>query len=239
MTVERPTALRMASLHLRLGQLGLARAELEALAGGDALDHAGMVDLVEARWRSGDLAGAGAVAGALLDHGQVDLLTLVVAAESSAADGRPEEARRLAARAEGLADGALDAVFAGMPNSRIWSGADVPAVEARPAVARPVRSPAPSVAPPARPSAPETPSAAAEAAFARGRSALAAGDDTTAAIRLGVALRLDPQVAGRVLDALGDWERHPTLALVAGDALRLLGREADALAAFEHAHGPT
>lgn len=80
------------------------------------------------------------------------------------------------------------------------------------------------------------PAAAAEA-FAGGRGALAAGDVTTAALRLGVALRLDPGFAEGVLDALGDWSRDPSLALVAGDAFRLLGREAEALDAFDCARG--
>ena len=50
----------LARLHLRLGSLALARAELETLAGRDALDADGLVDLAEARWRTGDIAGAGA-----------------------------------------------------------------------------------------------------------------------------------------------------------------------------------
>ena len=41
----------LARLHLRLGSLALARAELETLAGQDALDGEGLVDLAEARWR--------------------------------------------------------------------------------------------------------------------------------------------------------------------------------------------
>jgi hypothetical protein len=56
---------------------------------------------------------------------------------------------------------------------------------------------------------------------------------------LGVALRLDPGFAEGVLDAVGPWERDPALALVAGDALRLLGREAEALVAFDLARDHT
>jgi hypothetical protein len=40
-----------------------------------------------------------------------------------------------------------------------------------------------------------------------------------------------------VLAAIGDQAADPALALVAGDALRLLGRESEALAAFDHARG--
>jgi len=43
----RPADLALARIHLRLGSLGLARAELEALAGQDALDADGLLDLAE------------------------------------------------------------------------------------------------------------------------------------------------------------------------------------------------
>ena len=247
MTDRRSTALQLASLHLRLGQLGLARAQLEALAGRNALDHGGLVDLVEARWRSGDLTGAGTVAVALVERGQEDLLLLVVAAEAVAADGRPGDARRLAARAEAIGGGSLDALFAGMPRSAIWPeeaaiglSPDALLLQAREPVSAtgvPARTPVSATGVPAmRLAVGPAPAAAAEA-FAGGRGALAAGDVTTAALRLGVALRLDPGFAEGVLDALGDWSRDPSLALVAGDAFRLLGREAEALDAFDCARG--
>ena len=79
--------------------------------------------------------------------------------------------------------------------------------------------------------------AAAAEAFAGGRAALAGGDVGLAAHRLGVAMRLDAGFAEGVLDAVGDWDRDPALALVAGDALRLLGREAEAHLAFDRARG--
>ena len=85
------------------------------------------------------------------------------------------------------------------------------------------------------PDAPAT-TAAAEA-FAGGRAALGGGDLHAAALRLGVALRLEPAFAEAVLDAIGERAVDPGLALVAGDALRLLGREAEALAAFDRARG--
>lgn len=46
---DRPTDLRMSRLHLRMGALELARAELEALAGGSELDTDALIDLAEAR----------------------------------------------------------------------------------------------------------------------------------------------------------------------------------------------
>jgi tetratricopeptide (TPR) repeat protein len=110
----------LARLHLRLGSLALARAELETLAGQDALDEDGLVDLAEARWRTGDIAGAGEAAIAALNEDKGPLLALVVAAEAAAARGRPTEARRLADQAMEAAAGTIDAIFAGMPRASVW-----------------------------------------------------------------------------------------------------------------------
>ena len=110
----------LARLHLRLGSLALARAELETLAGRDALDEDGLVDLAEARWRTGDIAGAGEAAGAVLQDEQGPLLALIVAAEAAAARGRPTEARRLADCAMTVAGGSIDKLFAGMPRAGVW-----------------------------------------------------------------------------------------------------------------------
>ena len=74
-------------------------------------------------------------------------------------------------------------------------------------------------------------------AFAGGRAALAAGDSTQAALRLGVALRLEPGFAETCSTRSVAHGLEPALALVAGDALRLLGRESEALAAFDMARG--
>ena len=60
---------RLARLHLRTGLLRLARVELEELAGDGGLDTDGILDLAEARWRTGDLRGAAEAAGAWLDAG--------------------------------------------------------------------------------------------------------------------------------------------------------------------------
>lgn len=110
---------RLARLHLRLGQLELARAELEALAGAGDLDADTLLALAEARWRTGDLPGAGEAAQACIDTGRDDTLALVIAAEATAAIGRPGEARRIAAQAL-LRDESLDPVFAGIPRSLVW-----------------------------------------------------------------------------------------------------------------------
>lgn len=244
-TSGRPPALRLAGLHLRMGQLPLARAQLEALAGRGDLDDAALRDLAEVRWRTGDMAGAGEAARVLLASGREDGLALLIAAESIAAIGRPGEARRLAARALAVTAGPLDPIFAGMPRNPIWPEDRKPAGDdgAAPAdgtgaghsehLAHGSRqrhaAPVDGEAGPA--------SAAAAETFAGGRAALAGGDVGLAALRLGVAMRLDAGFATGVLEAVGAWERDPALALVAGDALRLLGREAEALVAFDLARG--
>jgi hypothetical protein len=103
-----------------MGSVELARAELETLAGHDTLDLDGLVDLAEARWRTGDLDGAGEAAMAALDGDEGPLLALVVAAEAAAARGRPTEARRYVDRAMLAADGSIDRLFAGMPRGSAW-----------------------------------------------------------------------------------------------------------------------
>ena len=60
---------RLARLHLGTGLLRLARVELEELAGDGGLDADGILDLAEARWRTGDLRGAAEAAGAWLGAG--------------------------------------------------------------------------------------------------------------------------------------------------------------------------
>jgi hypothetical protein len=119
-STERAPDLVLARLHLRLGSLSLARAELETLAGRDMLDAEGVVDLAEVRWRTGDIAGAGEAAELVIDDDEGPILALIVAAEAAAARGRPTEARRLAAKALVAANGSIDAIFAGMPRSPAW-----------------------------------------------------------------------------------------------------------------------
>jgi Tetratricopeptide repeat len=219
----RPPALRLARVHLRLGSLSLARAELEALSGRALLDDDGLLDLAEARWRTGDLAGAGDAAIALVDRGREDIIALVIAAEAIAAAGRPTEARRLANRAIEATSESLDALFAGMPRSAIWPVEDTDDGGLEAFIPDSV--------------AVDSASPAAVDAFASGRAALAAGDSTQASLRLAVALRLEPGFAESVLESVGPHASEPAIALVAGDALRLLGRETEARAAYDVARG--
>jgi len=76
-----------------------------------------------------------------------------------------------------------------------------------------------------------------------GRVALAAGQTALASMHLGLAIRLDPALAPAVLDvldALGAAEAdRPELALVRGDAYRLVGREREARRAYGRARPST
>jgi tetratricopeptide (TPR) repeat protein len=225
---RRAISLRLARLHLRMGLLALARAELEANAGRGSLDELALLDLAEARWRTGDTAGAGEAANAAIGRGAEDPLAYVIAAEAIAGVGRPAEARRLAARALEGGGLSLDEVFAGLPRSLIWPGEAPIADDAPPPAGHRTRAVDDDESPA---------SAAAAEAFAGGRAALAAGNVALASLRLGVAIRLEPKFAQGVLTAIGGRAAEPYLALVAGDALRLLGREHEALAAFDRARG--
>ena len=118
--LTRSMDLVLARAHLRLGSLTLARAELEALDASGRLDTDGMLDLAEARWRTGDLVAADAAANTVLATDEPGPLALLIAAEAAAVDGRPGEARRLASRAIELAGGSIDALFAGMPRAGVW-----------------------------------------------------------------------------------------------------------------------
>lgn len=245
------TDLRLARLHLRMGQLGLARAELEALAGSGDLDDAGLLALAEARWRTGDLAGAGEAAQAYLAPGGDDVTALVIAAEAVAAVGRPGEARRIAGRALEQADVPLDRIFAGMPRSSIWP-AD-PADAAQPTLfgAEPVARRGPVRAGPIRAEAPEAGDEDRPRSTGPGlwdtetvepdllpdpvdlidaaREAFDGGDARTAAVKLAIALRAAPELAPAILELTEPARRRtPEVELARGDAFRLVGRELDA-----------
>lgn len=245
-----PTArdpdLQLARLHLRSGGLALARAELEALAGTGALDDDGLLDLAEARWRTGDLIGAGDVAQTYLDTGGRSVVATVIAAEAMAALGRPSEARRFVADAIERSDGSLDPVFAGMPKLAPWP------FDVTHATGEPVGSIFGDEGVPARPAGEaavgmigmwgdEVPADALESMvrgpeLADAATELAAGDLDRAAVRLGLLLRADPGAAGAVLAAIGD-RRSPALDLVRGDALRMAGDEPEARRAYSSAVG--
>jgi len=240
--VERDQDLVLARLHLRLGSLGLARAELEGMAGNGTLDDEGLVDLAEARWRTGDLSGAGEAATVALAAGSEAIVAYVIAAESTAAVGRPAEAGRLASRALELADLSVGDVFAGMPRAAVWPLDPSERATVDPLFAPPIPTPASragdGAAPPAHvrglwddqaEAVVDLPDPA--GCLEAGRAALAADDRPVAALQLGLALRLAPALAPVVLELL-DAVGGPELEFVRGDAFRLVGHERDARLAF-------
>jgi hypothetical protein len=124
---------RLARIHLRTGSFALARAELEMLAGRNQLDTEGRLDLAEARWRTGDLHGAGEAASAYLAANGEEVLGFVIAAEAAATVNRLAEAGHYVERAMELYLSDLDPVFAGIARKAMWSavvaapvGASVP-----------------------------------------------------------------------------------------------------------------
>jgi hypothetical protein len=256
----RSVELVLAHAHLRLGALALARVELETMAGLGLLDTAGLVDLAEVRWRTGDLLGAGEAATAALRDEEGLPVALVVAAEAAAALGRPTEARRLAARVIEGVPASIDVIFAGMPRSGVW-----PDDAAEPPPTAPTlfdREPEPAGRADGLRSGGHAPADAAggraastaavevgfwdgEAGVASvsvplpdpameleaGREALVAGAFDEAALRLGLALRLAPALAPAVLEVT-DGARSPSLSIVRGDAYRLAGHETEARQAY-------
>lgn len=253
----RAADLVLARIHLRLGSLSLARAELETMAGRNALDDGGILDLAEARWRTGDLVGAGEAAAAYLETDPDHALALAISAESQAQLGRPGEARRLAGRALARTD-SIDQLFAGMQRSSVWPGESWVAVEpagllfahlAGSEVGRASGGPDETsddeasqsadieAAPPhvdgpglwdANPEAVATTLPDPESLLTRAREALAGDRPGQAAASLALALRARPSLAPAVLDLLAG-RTEPVLALVRGDAHRIVGHEAEAM----------
>lgn len=114
---------RLAILHLRLGNLRLARAELEDLERRGLLDAAAKADLADVRWRTGDLDAAASAATAHLEAGGSRRIALVIAAEAAAAAGRPLESRAHVEALGAVDAETLDRVFAGMPRRAFWPSA--------------------------------------------------------------------------------------------------------------------
>ncbi len=125
MSPNRSDDIRVARVHLRLGQLTLARAELEDLLRRDALDADSMAALAEARWRTGDAAGAAEAAFVHLDAGGTDDIALCIAAEAAAAEGRAADARAFMDMLPSSDAATLDALFAGMPRRAFWPAGPV------------------------------------------------------------------------------------------------------------------
>jgi len=120
---------RLATLHLRLGELALARAELEDLHRRAALDAPGLADLAEVRWRSGDLDAAEAAATDHLAAGGSRPIAHAIAAEAATAAGRPGEARAHVEALGPIDAEALEHLFAGIPRRAFWPSAPNAPVE--------------------------------------------------------------------------------------------------------------
>lgn len=116
---------RLARVHLRMGELTLARAELEDLLRRDQLDTTSLALLAEARWRTGDGNGAAEAAGAHIAAGGSDDVALCIAAEAAALEGRQDDARALMELLPASDAAALDALFAGMPRRAYWPAGPV------------------------------------------------------------------------------------------------------------------
>lgn len=219
--------IRVARVHLRLGQLTLARAELEDLNRRERLDTTSLAVLAEARWRTGDVSAAAHAAQAHIDAGGSDDIAMCIAAEAAAVDGRPDDARALMDRLPASDAVALDAMFAGMPRRAFWP--------AGPVDRSPVKDETPTevyrhvVGTERRRKGQLDPSAE----LARARSELESRPDR-AFLRLALVLRHAPNLAPLVLAAL-HLRREPAAALLRGDAQRLLGRHLEAEAAFDAA----
>ena len=251
--IERSADLLLAHAHLRLGMYAFARAELEALVVRGAIDTDALADLAEARWRTGDLQGAGQAAQTHLETGGDDTTALVIAAEAAVADGRVADARDLAERALARPTD-LDAIFAGLPRSRVWRAGGLQEAPTEVVATTPVARDASDQAAgalerPARP-APTRPEEPTVPGTASGRSphqliAFAAtalrGDRGRAAVELAVVLRSEPSLAPAVIELLARTPDPPAsrssaaLEIVRGDAYRLIGRPREAEVAYARA----
>jgi hypothetical protein len=143
------TRIRFARLLLQTGSLVPARARYEALAASEDLDVPGLLDLAEARWRTGDLMGAGAAASAYLTAGGEHALGFLIAAEAAAGIGRQVEARRHAETAAAKLGQALDDAYAGVPH-RITAAPESPLPPVGIRIEVPAK-PQPVVEPPPKP----------------------------------------------------------------------------------------
>jgi hypothetical protein len=265
-TAEAPAGAdgRLARLHLGTGLLRLARVELEELAGEGRLDAAGVLDLAEARWRTGDLRGAAEAAGAWLEAGAATgeaesggravALAHALVADALAVRGRDDEAAaHVAATLAALAplppgeegppaasrsvSDALDALFAGIaPRADAWPAFD-PGDPGAASADRVSAGGAVHVHSPYGGSATPDLMAAAD-------DRLGASDDAAAAVLLILALRATPIRAQEVLqraDAALAARSGAGLLLARAEALRVLGRHEAAGIAYAvadaHARG--
>jgi hypothetical protein len=115
--------LRLARIHLRTGSLAIARAEFESLSATDQLDLTGQLDLAEARWRTGEIHGAGDAALAYVSGGGSEPLGFVIAAEDQAFGSHPAESKRYLEEALDRSVNGVESLFAGITPRAAWPAA--------------------------------------------------------------------------------------------------------------------
>jgi hypothetical protein len=253
-------AARLARLHLRTGLLRLARVELEELAGEGGLDTDGVLDLAEARWRTGDLRGAAEAAGAWLEgaatvtaaagddrevdpagahraRGRADALAHALIADWLAVRGRDDDAAaHVSATLDVLADGPTGSTAADL--DALFCGIP-PRSDAWPSfgpgdAGRELADGAAGGEPVVRVFTPPMGPAVSDPIVAAAER-LCAGDDAAAAVLLVLALRATPSRAGEILErADSALAARPgaALLLVRAEALRALGRHEAASIAY-------
>jgi hypothetical protein len=206
--------LRLARIHLRTGSLTTARAQLESLAGRDQLDTAGTLDLAEARWRTGDLHGAGGAAAAYLAANGGEALGLVIAAEAASLGNHDVEARRTMEQAMLRTLTSLDAIFAGIPHrlKLTESGPETTAAPETVLVAESPKATAPATEPAAEPDTKPAEPAVAEPEPAAEPEAKAPAE--TEAVEAAAAVEPEPTPAVPVAEVAGSSDTE----LATGDA---------------------
>ncbi len=244
----------MAALHLRMGSVQLARAELESLAARGVISGPAFADLAEARWRLGDLDRAAEAAAAYRAADGDRPIARLILAEAAAAAGRMEDAAEHVTALADMAAPDLAALFAGMPHRASWPVLDgirlapnsgVAQVSGQGSEDAPLNaslleaSPEGSIEVPRtrrrvtrRPPAeafPEPPDLLAQA-----KEDMRSGDPermASAFDRLALTLRLDPSRASAVTELISRRTEAAAL-LVRGDAMRILGRALESEAAY-------
>ncbi len=253
-SAPRDPDLVLARVHLLLGSLSLARTELETLAGRGALDDGAIRDLAEARWRTGDAVGAGEAAAAWLEPGEARRLA---GRAIEQADGSldpvfagmqrsaiwPVEPGSPIGPAGVLFDDLHPGPHAVHPlpsasrgDARFGTfdhvdddGSRDPGDPFEPGLPRHAIGPSiwgdddDAAAVPAVDDAVDP-----GTLFHRARAALEAGQAAEAATGLILALRASPGLAPAILDLLAG-RSESILALVRGDAQRVVGREVEAM----------
>jgi hypothetical protein len=226
----------LAEGHLRLR---IARLEAEGSSAADELDAARSL-LAEALWRQQRPLAAGAVLDAIRP-GSLERrrpIAMLIEAEARAAAGDADRARAL--MEEVISAVGVERAWVlrgGMPTRLSWPLPPMLAPPGRRAP-RPAFSSGPASFTATVPHPRPEQTAAAHARVEAARRAYAFDDRASGDRELGVALRLDPAVAGEgvaLIEPTIDDEAPTDRLLLYGDLLRAAGRDADASAVYDRA----